>query len=107
MITFGRTRYLLIPKREPLLSIRFRFVFMLYGPSDSPSMKPHTNLISEDAGTLSRRHNINTHPPNTFVLRCSTDRGSMGIRTHHLGMFMATGVHREVDCLRHLSCSPR
>lgn len=105
MITSGRTRYLLIPKRESLLTIRLRFIFMFHESSDSPSTKPHTNLISEDAGTPSRHHNIHIHP-NTFVLRCSTDRGSMGNRTPHLGTFMATGAHRE-DCLRHLLCSPR
>lgn len=73
---------------------------MLPGSSDSPSTKPHTNLTSEDVGTTSRRNNILTRHPNTYVLRFSTDRGSMG--THHLDMYMDMRAHREVYHLHHL-----
>ena len=96
-ITFGRTHYLPIPKRESP-SFRFRSILTLPGFSGFPSMKPRTNSTSEDAGTTSRRHNIITRPPNTSVLRSSTDTGSMGT---HRGMVMAMDAHRG---LRRLSC---
>lgn len=105
MIISGQIRYLPIPKRESPPSIYFLSILMLPGSSDSLCMKHHTNLTNEDAATTFRRNNILTRLPNTYVLRFSTDRGSMG--TFHLGMVMVMDAHREVDHLRHLSCSPR
>ena len=101
MTTSGRTRSPPIPKRESPPLFRFRSVLMLPGSSGFPSTKPHTNSTSEDAGTTSRRHNILSRPPNTYVLCSSMDMGSMG---HHLGMGMVMDARR--DRLR-LSFIPR
>ena len=56
------------------------------------------NSTSEDAGTTSHHHHMLTRPPNTYVLRSSTDMGSMGT---HWGMVMAMDVYRG---LCRLSC---
>ena len=62
-------------------------------------MKPHMNLTSEDAGTTSRCHNMLMRPPNTYVLRSSTDMGSMGT---HWGTAMAKDAHRGLCRLLHM-----